>query len=206
LVKDLEQNENARVEAQKKKLGEAGLAKLKLELENAAKESCEAIPEELILKFHVPKFENIKFMEPLLAVYEPEPTRRDGNRNEIEAILDKEGSSHPLNLVFAHIPAEFIVIQIFISTKDVPEDLFPYIPIYLSLFFALPIHRNGVYVDYQTVVHQLNEVFLTKHTSVGIGEVSEGLRIKVLARKSKYIDAIQTLSELFLNSIFEPTR
>src|SRR5579859_7342229 len=74
LAKDLETNELARIEAQRKKFGPEGLANLKRKLEHAQEENDKPIPQDLIRKFKIPKIENIKFIDTINAVYRPSST------------------------------------------------------------------------------------------------------------------------------------
>ena len=219
LAKDLETNELARIEAQKKKLGPEGLANLKRKLEYAQEENDKPIPQELICKFKIPKIENIKFIDTINAVYRPSSSTSQKEviiyremesefqgRNEIERYLDKDLSDHPLNLVFSHTSTQFVTITIYITTKDLPGHLLPYLQLYLDSFFELPVERDGKIIDYEEVVAEINRIALDHSASLGVEEVTEVLTIKIRAEKHKYKEAVALLSELFVNSVFDPER
>lgn len=220
LAKDLETNELARIEAQKKKFGPEGLATLKRKLEHAQEENDKPIPQDLIRKFMIPKIENIKFIDTINAVYRPSShstshaeaiiyPEMDSDfqaRNPIERYLDKDVSDHPLNLVFSHTSTQFVTITIYITTKNLPGHLLPYLQLYLDSFFALPVERDGKIIDYEKVVAEINRIALDHSACLGVDEVTEVLTIKIRAEKNKYKEAVTLLSELFVNSVFDPER
>ena len=211
LAQDLEKNEIARIEAQKKNLGEEGLSKLKRKLEQAQEENDKPIPQELIRKFKIPKIENIKFIETINAVYRPSrPLSHHNNisesRNEVEKYLDQDPSDHPLNLVFSHTSTQFVTIALYITTKDLPAHLLPYLQLYLDSFFALPVERDGEIVDYEKIVAEVNRIAISHRAIMGADEVTEVLNIKLRTEKNQYKDAVKLLSELFVHSVFDPDR
>jgi Zn-dependent M16 (insulinase) family peptidase len=205
LAKDLEKNEIARVEAQIQKLGKEGLANKKRKLEQAQEENDKPIPRELIQKFKVPRIDNVKFINTLNAVYIPLSSPHI-DRNEVEKYLDSDPSDHPINLVFSHTATHFVTVALYITTKDIPEDLLPYLQIYLDSFFSLPIVRDGKVVDYEDVVSEVNSVAVSYSATLGVEEVSEVLSIIVRAEKSRYQEVVQLLGELFIYSVFDPER
>lgn len=205
LAKDLEKNEIARVEAQREKLGKQGLANMKRKLEQAQDENDKPIPQELIRKFKIPRIDNIKFIDTVNAVYQPRSSPQHG-RNEIEKYLDSDPSDHPINLVFSHASTQFVTVGLYITTKDIPGDLLPYLQIYLDSFFALPVLRDGEVVEYEKVVGEINRIAVDYDASLGVDEVSEVVNIRMRAEKSRYKDVVRLLGELFVHSVFDPER
>src|SRR5215471_857179 len=172
LAKDLEKNEITRIEAQKAKLGKEGLANLKRKLEQAQDENNKPIPQELIRKFKVPRIDNVKFINTINAVYNPLSSPRT-NRNQVEKYLDSDPSDHPINLVFSHTSTQFVTVALYITTKDIPADLLPYLRLYLGSFFSLPIVRDGKVVDYEDVVSEVNSIAVSYRAILGVEDVSE---------------------------------
>lgn len=205
LAKDLEKNEIARIEAQKKKLGKEGLANLKRKLEQAQEENDTPIPPELIRKFKVPRIDNVKFINTVNAVYNP-LSSPSTNRNEVEKYLDSDPSDHPINLVFSHTSTNFVTVALYITTKDIPADLLPYLQIYFNSFFSLPIVRDGKVVDYEDVVSEVNSIAVSYSAMLGVEDVSEVVSIVLRAEKSRYKDIVRLLGELFIHSVFDPER
>jgi Zn-dependent M16 (insulinase) family peptidase len=206
LAKTLEENELKRVEAQVAKLGPKGLADKKRKLEQAQEENDKPIPQELIRKFKVPKISDIKFIETVNAVYIPVSGRRPPHRNEIERVLDADASDHPLNLVFSHTTTQFVTVTMYITTKDLPAELLPYLELYLDSFFALPVMRDGELVDYDEVVKEVNRLTVDKSASLGAEDFAEVITIKLQGEKSRYQEIIGLLSDLFVHSAFDPER
>jgi len=206
LAKTLEQNELARVEAQKKQLGEHGLLDKKRKLEQAQEENDKPIPQEVIRKFKVPKIADIKFIETINAVYVPQSAPKPPNRNEIERVLDVDRSDHPLDLVFSHTSTQFVTVIMYITTKDLPAELLPYLQLYLDSFFSLPVMRDGGLVEYEDVVKEVNRLTVDKSASMGVEDMAEVLTIKLRAETSRYQDIIRLLGDLFVHSVFSPER
>lgn len=184
---------------------------MKRKLEQAQEENDKPIPQDLIRKFKIPKIENIKFIDTINAVYRPRTSHSishtsDGLRNEVEKYLDKDSSDHPLNLVFSHTSTQFVTIALYITTKDLPEHLLPYLQLYLDSFYALPVDRNGEIIDYEKVVAEVNRIATSHNAYLGVDEVTEVLTIKLRTEKSKYKEAVNLLSELFVHSVFDPER
>lgn len=205
LAKDLEQNELTRLEIQRKKYGQEGLANLKRKLEQAQEENDIPIPPDLIRKFKIPKIDNIKFINTINAVYRPVSSHTQ-NRNEIERYLDSDPSDHPLNLVFSHTTSQFVTVSLYITTKGIPGHLLPYLQLYLDSFFSLPIERDGQVVEYEQVVREITRTAVDYSASLGVDDITEVLSIKVRAEKSKYSAVVRLLSELFSHSVFDPER
>ena len=205
LAKDLQKNEIARIEAQREKLGKEGLANMKRKLEQAQEENDKPIPQDVIRKFKIPRIDNIKFIDTVNAVYQPRSSPNHG-RNEIEKYLDSDTSDHPINLVFSHTSTQFVTVALYITTKDIPGDLLPYLQIYLDSFFALPILRDGEVVDYEKVVGEVNRIAVDYGASLGVDEVSEVVNLRIRAEKSQYKDVVRLLGELFVHSVFDPER
>jgi Zn-dependent M16 (insulinase) family peptidase len=206
LAKNLEKNEIARIKAQRKRLGEEGLKKMKRKLEQAQEENDKPIPKDLIRKFKVPKIENIKFIDTINAVYQRRSSPSHRERNEIERYLDTDPSDYPINLVFSHTSTQFVTVALYITTKDIPGELLPYLQVYLDSFFSLPIVRDGKVVDYEDVVSEVNRIAVNYSARLGAEEVTEVVSLKLRAEKSRYKEVVRLLRELFIHSVLDPER
>lgn len=109
-------------------------------------------------------------------------------------------------MVFSHTSTQFVTIALYITTKDLPGHLLPYLQLYLDSFFALPVERNGKIVDYEKVVAEINRIAVHHNAYLGIDEVTEVVTIKIRAEKHRYKEAVTLLSELFVHSVFDPER
>jgi Zn-dependent M16 (insulinase) family peptidase len=205
LAQDLEKNEMARTDKQRKELGPQGLLKMKQKVEEAQKQNHVPIPEGIIQEFKIPNIEDIKFIETTNAVYVAQSKTR-GQRNAIERHLDSDPSDYPINLVFSHTSTHFVTLNLYITTKDIPAELLPYLWIYLTSFFSLPIMRDGKLVGYENVVNEINRLTTDVDSGLGMDEVSEVIYIQLRAEKSRYKQLVKLLHELLVNSVFDPER
>ena len=207
LAKEIERNELARVEKQRKKLGEKGLAEKKRKLEEAQELNDTPIPQDQIRKFKIPKISHIKFIDTLNAEYVPRSAKcRRLPRNEVERYLDSDSSDHPLNVVYTHTSTQFVTVALYITTKGIPEDLLPYLQLYLDSIFSLPVMRDGKIVEYEKIVAEVNNIAVDHSASLGVQTVNEVVRIQLRAEKSQYKDVVRLLGELFVHSVFDPER
>jgi Zn-dependent M16 (insulinase) family peptidase len=205
-AKELKESEEKRVETRRERFGEEGLKKLDEEIEKAQKENNTPIPDELIEGFKIPRIENVKFIDTALAVYRSRFQHPVRERNEVERYLDQQPSNHPFNLVFSHTATSFVTISLYLTTKDLPAHLLPYLECYTDLFFALPILRQGDVIEYEKVVEELNEISVDHDARVGTRGLDEVVVIRITVDKAKYAKAVRLLGELFVHSIFDPER
>jgi Zn-dependent M16 (insulinase) family peptidase len=175
-------------------------------LEEAQGENDKPLPPDDIRKFKVPKIDNIKFIETTNAVYRRASSPSDGARNEIEKFLDKDAADLPYNLVFSHTTTQFVTLTLWITTKDIPWHLRPYIQPYLDSFFALPITRNGVIVDFEEVVKEINSLTVSTKATLGSKKITEAITISIRGEKSLYHELVRLLRELLTSSVFDPER
>ena len=207
LAKEIEQNELARIEKQREKLGNKGLAEKKRKLEDAQELNDTPIPQDQIRKFKIPKISHIKFIDTLNAEYVPRSAKsRRLPRNEVERYLDSDPSDHPLNVVYTHTSTQFVTVALYITTKGIPGDLLPYLQLYLDSIFSLPVMRDGKIVEYEKIVAEVNNIAVDHSASLGVQTVNEVVRIQLRAEKSQYKDVVRLLGELFFHSVFDPER
>jgi Zn-dependent M16 (insulinase) family peptidase len=207
LAKKIERNELARVEKQRKKLGERGLAEKKRKLEEAQELNDTPIPQDQIRKFKIPKISHIKFIDTLNAEYVPRSDKsRRPPRNEVERYLDSDSSDHPLHVVYTHTSTQFVTVAVYITAQGIPADLLPYLQLYLDSFFSLPVMRDGKIVEYEKIVAEVNNIAVDHSASLGVQTVNEVVRIQLRAEKSQYKNVVRLLGELFVHSVFDPER
>jgi len=205
LAKTLVQNEFERVEARREKLGEDGLTELNRALEQARHKNDKLAPQELIDTFQIPEIRDVSFIHVVHAVASSSGARSE-HHGEVENYLDLDPSRHRLNAVFSQIPSQFVTISLYITTKGLPKHLLPLIPLYLDLFFALPIERNGELIQYETVVSEITQGADEYTATVGVQDITEVLCITLRAKTSQYREVVSLLKGLFLHSVFDPKR
>jgi Zn-dependent M16 (insulinase) family peptidase len=130
--------------------------------------------------------------------------RRD---NHVQKIVDKDSVDLPLYLHYESVPSEFVHVNLFISTASIPVKLRPLIPIYWELFFDTPVMMDGVRVEYEKVVEQLEKDTINLSiTSGAYVDLPEAVRIRLQVEPAKYETAIRWLRTLLWDSIFDKKR
>ncbi|KKK20693.1 putative zinc metalloprotease, partial [Aspergillus rambellii] len=206
LSESLKKEEEARVAAQKKRLGEEGLKKLADKLEKAKADNDKEIPKEMLEDFKIPGIESIHFVETMTA-RSGAALRLGRQNNKAQQIVDADGPDMPLFIHFGHIPSSFVQISLLISAQSVPVQLRPLLSIYTEAFFNLPVQRNGQTINFEQVVVELERdtVGYSMETARSLGN-TEMLRISFQVELEKYKTAIAWLQELSWNSVFDVER
>lgn len=202
----LKDDEKARVEAQKKRLGEEGLKELEKKLEEAQAENDRPIPKEILGSFKVPPPETIHFIQSTTA--RAGLAKKMGHLdNDVQKIVDMDKTDLPLFIHFESIPTNFVHFSVVLNTSPIPLELKPLLPVYLINFFVTPIERNGKRIEYEEVVKELEQdtVYFQIESGSSVGN-SELIRIKFVVEPENYQKAIQWVRELMFNSIFDPER
>lgn len=206
LSEKLKSDEAARVEAQRQRLGKDGLKDLAEKLAQAKAENDRGIPAELLAKFRIPGTENINFVDTV--------TARSGvaletgrPKNEVQKLIDSDGSDLPLFIHFEHIPSNFAQMCLLISAQDVPVELRPLLTIFTESYFNLPVEREGETIDFEQVVVELERdtVGYNMDGARGLGN-SEMLHVTFQVEVEKYSAAIDWLKELTWDSIYDVER
>ena len=205
LSRKLKVDEEARVAAQIKRLGIAGLKELEEKLDAAKAENDREIPRDILDRFAVPSTSSIHFIESTTA--RSGAARKLGHLdNRIQNIVDKDDKDLPLFIHFEHIPSSFVHINLLINTEPIPISLRPLLSIYLENFFSTPIQRNGQRVEFEQVVMELEKdtvgYSIGSATDLGNAEV---LRVLFQVEASKYETAIEWLKTMLWKSIFDLT-
>lgn len=205
LSRKLKVDEEARVTAQIKRLGIAGLKELEEKLDAAKAENDREIPRDILDRFAVPSTSSIHFIESTTA--RSGAARKMGHLdNRIQSIIDKDDKDLPLFIHFEHIPSNFVHINLLINTESIPISLRPLLSIYLENFFSTPIQRNGQRVEFEQVVMELEKdtvgYSIGSATDLGTAEV---LRVLFQVEASKYETAIEWLKTMLWKNIFDLT-
>lgn len=213
LAQQLKADEEARLEAQKKKLGAEGLRKMGDHLKAAQEENDREIPAETLAGFQVPPVESIHFIHTSGARTGPalEFGRPD---NQYQKLVENDGggSDHPLFMAFEHIPSNFARIHMLVGTETLPLHLRPYLSIYFEAFFNLPLRdprgaTEGETVPWEQVVVALERDTVGYAIDAGhqLGNV-EAVRITFQVEIEKYSLAIQYIRKHLFGLIFDIER
>lgn len=202
----IKNDEEARVAAQKERLGEKGLKELAEKLEKAKAENDREIPKEMLAEFKIPGTASIHFMDTTTA-RSGAALKAGRPDNKIQKMIDGDGSGLPLFIHFEHIPSSFVQMSVLISAQSVPIQLRPLLSVYTEAFFNIPVQRDGKTIDFEQVVVELEKdtVGYSMENARPLGN-SEMLRVAFQVEVEKYETAIAWLQELCWNSIFDVER
>ena len=206
MAERLKKEEEARVSAQKEKLGEKGLKELADKLEKAKAENDKEIPQGMLEQFKIPGIESIHFMDTTTA-RSGDALKAGRPDNKVQKLVDTDSSDMPLFIHFEHIPSSFVQLYLLISTESVPVQLRPLLSVFTEAFFTLPVHRDGKVINFEQVVVELEKdtVVYSMESGRALGN-SEMMRISFKVELEKYSTAIAWLQELCWNSIFDVER
>ncbi|KAI9818133.1 MAG: hypothetical protein M1827_000758 [Pycnora praestabilis] len=205
MSKKLKADEEARVAAQKERLGEEGLKKLEKKLADAKAKNDREVPREILEQFKVPGTDSIHFIGTTTA--RSGHARKLGRlENPIQKIVDQD-TDLPLFIQFEHIPTNFVHFTLVLSTGTIPVQLRPLLSVYIMNFFDTPIVRKGHRVEFEKVVTELEKDTISYTIDGGsyIGN-PEVLRIRFQVEPEKYDAAIRWLKELLWDGIFDEMR
>jgi Zn-dependent M16 (insulinase) family peptidase len=206
MAKKIKSNEEARLAARKKELGEDGLSKLADKLKAAIAKNDIEIPSSLLQKWPVPGVESIHFIESTSA--RSGLARKLGTpANSVQNFIDSANSAVPLFLQFENVPTNFVHLTLLIGTSQVDTELRPLLPLFMDNFFNTPIMKDGKKVNFEEVVTQLEQDTISYSMSGG-GRVQdpEGLVIQFQIEPEKYAAAIGWIRTMMFDSIFDETR
>eukprot|EP01119_Soliformovum_irregulare_P011911 TRINITY_DN3047_c0_g1_i2.p1 TRINITY_DN3047_c0_g1~~TRINITY_DN3047_c0_g1_i2.p1 ORF type:complete len:1020 (-),score=257.93 TRINITY_DN3047_c0_g1_i2:13-2829(-) len=211
LGKTLQKNEKGRLTNQKKRLGPAKLKELGLALDDAMAKHKVQPPLSIIQQFHIPDVNKI----PLLSI---KSIRNEEPLAQYDPAFLKhmnEGQPGPLPffLQFDHINSSFVQHRVMLDTASLPENLRPYLALYLDTLFELPLMRDGSLVPHEEVVTQLERDTAYYWAKVGYGgnffDCGSWSRYVVMEFKypiENYVKAVQWLREILWQTQFSASR
>lgn len=206
LSEKLKSDEEARVAAQREKLGEKGLKELSEKLEKAKAENDKEIPRDMLAQFEVPATESIHFVTTTTA--KSGSALKSGRPdNEQQKAVDADSTEAPLFIHFEHIDSNFVQMALLISAENVPVQLRPLLAVYTEAFFNSPVQRDGQTIAFEKIIVELERdtVGYSMEGARDLGN-SEMLRVMFQVEVEKYATAIDWLQELTWNSIFDVER
>ncbi|KAI0734519.1 Metalloenzyme, LuxS/M16 peptidase-like protein [Fomitopsis betulina] len=209
MAERLKGDEQARIAAQKEKLGSEGLAKAAQELDAAKEEHARPIPQEILKSFPVPDINTISFIQ-VQSLQEPGKGRKrtieqTGNV-ELAKHVASDGQGLPFFVQFDH--SDFISISAYFTLAKLPNRLRPYMQAYLSAFFSLPLVRsNGEKLTHEEVVNRLDNDTVSYEAAYGLsGAFADNVRLSIRVEAEMYEAAIAWLKDLIYGSVFDKER
>jgi Zn-dependent M16 (insulinase) family peptidase len=206
LEKKIREDEEARIEKQRKELGEEGLAQLGKKLADFLEIKNKPIPPEFFKDFPIPSTDSIRLIRPTTAksglAIEGKPPE-----NAVQKILEKDDHELPLYIHFEHLEAKFIYLSLVICADPVPTHLKPLMPLFRRNFFETPILRNGARIEYEDVVKSLErdtaEYWVDSSRPL---DHTELIRVSFVVEPEKYSSAISWLRDLIFSPMYDAER
>ncbi|CAE6446358.1 unnamed protein product [Rhizoctonia solani] len=194
----LEKDEKARIEAQQKSLGPDGLAKLEEELNKAKAEHDRPIPREMLTSFPVPDVKSISWIQVQSARNDPFSAKVSKAGSRLQEHLDNDPVDLPYFIQYDQVQSDFVTVSAYLSTTSLPDELRPYISLYLSTFFVLPVTRaDGTKISHEDLVKKLDEVTVAHDASCGIsGYFADTIRVSIKAELSRYEEVVNLFRDL----------
>ncbi len=205
MAEKINADEQARVAAQKEKLGPEGLKALAKKLEDAKAFNDREIPKEMLEKWDVPGVSSIHFIKSETA--RAGLARQLGTKDNIAQKAIDENKDTPLFVQFEHVPTNFVAVNLLVGTSDVPVQLLPLLNLFIDNFFDTPVMLDGHLIPFETVVAGLEKDTISYSIGGGgrVGD-NEGVVIQFQVEPEKYEKTILALKTLMLDSVFDITR
>ncbi|GAA5862487.1 hypothetical protein JCM1840_004199 [Sporobolomyces johnsonii] len=191
-------DEAARVEANRKKYGPSGLAKLGADLAAAEKANNYPPPASLVERFKIPDINKIAWIEVETARSNGVGRGKETFSGRVQRHINRDGPDLPFFVQFDHFESSFIDVSIFLHGPPLPI-----IALYLDTFFCMPIHRfDGTRLTWQQASRQLDEDAL----GFSAQTLEEGILVTITVVKEDYIKAITWLSDSIFGVEFDVER
>lgn len=209
LMKEMSEGEKKRVAEQRESLGEEGLKRKRQRLEKATDENEVAPPPDIVNSLPVPSTSSISF-HPIKMFSN---RRQDGcNYSESEA-KKFPVSEIPYSFQLDHVSTLFAKLTVLLDTAVVPEELKPYLSLYLEVIFESPLLRDGVLIPHEQVVAELAADTLDHVSSLGLKgsrftpeEFPQLACITLKLEVEKYEKGIRWLQDLLYKAQFTKDR
>lgn len=201
----LESEENARVEARRRDLGDQGLKSLEKRLSSAKEENNMGVPREYFERFDVPSTNSILFNCTTTA--RSGAARLMGHlANATQELIDQD-RDNSLFIHFEDMQSNFAFITLVVGTEAIPVQSRPLLAIYIESFFSMPLLRNGKTISFEQVIMELERdtVGYEIESGADFGN-SETITIKMQVAAEKYQTAIQWLRRLMWSSVCDLER
>ena len=196
LQQNMRKEEEDRIEAQKKSLGEDGLKKKQDGLDAAMENNEVEAPEEILSSVPIPSASSIKF-HPVTSY------KTDG----AEQLSDFNLTKMPVWFQFDQINSNFIYLTTVIDTSSIPQKLKVYIPLFLEMVLESPILEGEQEIPYEEVVTKLAEETIETNFGLGVGgsrflpgAFAQSAILFIQAEPSKYQTAVSWVRKLLFQT------
>jgi Zn-dependent M16 (insulinase) family peptidase len=119
--------------------------------------------------------------------------------------VDKD-SELPLSIHFEHAPAKCVYFSVILFADQIPLELMPLLNVYASNFFSTPIMRNGVRLEFEDMIKDLERDTISYEFEFCTFNHTETIRLRFVIEPEKYAIGISWLRDLVFNKIFDVER
>ncbi|GAA5907574.1 hypothetical protein JCM6882_004415 [Rhodosporidiobolus microsporus] len=188
----------ARVNATKKRLGKAGLAKLAMDLEEAKSTNEHPAPPSVIEAFKIPG-DDIAWLQVETARSNGVGRGKETYHNALQDKINRDGGGVlPYFVQFDHYESNFITISVFLHGPPLPI-----YPLWNDSFFAMPVRRHdGTMLSFDKANRKLDQIAITRDA----GTADEGILVTLQVVKKNYAQAIAWLSDIIYGTQYDVER
>lgn len=199
----LSDDEEKRVEKQRKDLGPEGLKKCEKELEDAIATNELPPPEAMLRCVAIPDPSSINF----------HPIQRfcsDSPKQHPNLPLDKV----PVFTQLDHVHTNFIYMYLLMDSASLTPELRPYLPLLIEAFMELPINEDGKIISYEDVVAELERDTVSSSSAIGVsggsrfvcGSYSSTAYLSIQCEPAKFKKGIQWLNKFLYKTVLDADR
>lgn len=210
LSKKIKKESADRIAANKEKYGPEGLKKLQEAADAAQAENNKPVPQSVLNEFKAPDLTKIKFIETTLAKAGLAHKESEVFPSKVQTIVSKNTPENfPLYVTFEDYESQFVSVRLLLSTRGVDLDLLPYIDVFFSELFNLPIllEDGKTLLSLEDTIRQIKSETLRAGVHLGIfGDFEDFVTITVQARADKYADAVKWVHRALSQTQFTDDR
>lgn len=205
--KRMMKEEAARIDQQRKSLGEEGLAKKGDQLTDAVASNEIPPPQEMLTKVPIPNVSNINSLPSTVQERDGEVF---GDQSKLSGLNINEFPI-PINVTSCGIDSNFGYIMTYFNTGNIAPELRSYFLLFFDLITESPIRRdNGTLMPYEEVVAAIESDTVSLQTSIGLessnqfscGSYSQTAVLMIKTDHKKYIRGIQWIVDLLNHTEF----
>lgn len=203
--------EAARVEQQRKSLGEDGLSKKAEQLAEAVAFNEIPPPPEMLTKVPIPNVDNINSLP---STVQERDSEIFGDASKLSG-LNLSEFPVPINITCCGVDSNFGYIMVYFNTNNISPELRSYFLLFFDLIVESPIRReDGTLTPYEEVVAALESDTVSLQTTIGLeatnqfscGSYSQTAVLMLKTDYKKYIRGIQWAIDLLNHTEFTVDR
>ncbi|CAE7520442.1 unnamed protein product [Symbiodinium sp. CCMP2592] len=216
----IQSEDAARIEAQKKALGEEGCKKAGETVAAAEEENDVDTPEEVSAEFQVPDVGKVKLIDVSTVTVKSGVVEEVYGQEaaKLKALLGQTPSNQLPSLAFQfdHVPgAQFVKCHVMLPLAGLTTRQLELLPLWVDTAFELPLAKSslGEAISYEAVVQLLTDTVVDQSCSVGVGggrfrtgRAGNMLHMSLKVERSRYAEASKLLGRLVADAEFSVDR